>query len=254
MSTRPAVRVLLILLAVDAILIALHMGVVTGTLSEPRFAITTERGFAEVVQYGKAACAALLLLEMVRKTRSLTALVWSAGLSAILLDDAFALHEQLGAALGPQVFPSGFGRLSPPHTAELLVLSGGAVLFALSAAAAAGHEGARGWSINAALGGSLLLLAAFGIGVDALHSMADGRLARRFLAVVEDGGEMAAMSVLTAMTWALAVHARASPWARAAFRAQRDSGISGGFGSVPTDAASRLAPRSRRPQGPTMTP
>lgn len=208
---RWATRLLLVLLVVDGVFITLHVlasnGWLTGTR---RFLITREQGYGELFQYVKTFAAATLLWRVSRHQASLTALTWAVALAAILIDDAFAVHEWLGRAIGVRMFEDGALGMSAAHQGELLFLMLGATGVLVAVAGTTWLEGPDAHRVTKALAGAVALLATCGILVDAIHSLLAQSALRGALIVIEDGGEMLAMSAIVAIAFQLWIQARAS--------------------------------------------
>ena len=88
---------LLLLLTADTIFIILHIiHTYTDYLGNSNFSIQKDRGYAEIFQYIKEFCIALLLLYLAIKRRNLLYLSWSALFGYVLLDDFLKIHERAG--------------------------------------------------------------------------------------------------------------------------------------------------------------
>lgn len=182
----------------DVGLIALDVLKRSGVLDDPRFLVTVERGYGELFQYFKGTLLAAWLVVVSARRQSRAAFVIAAIVGWIVLDDAFMLHERSGLWLGRSLgIPSGLP-LRPEDVGELALLgvAGGISLLALLLTWRA--RPAERPTVTAG-GAGLLVLGFFGVGLDLAHALTPlEHWSRSTLAVVEDGGEMLALSGLAA--------------------------------------------------------
>jgi hypothetical protein len=191
---------LILLLSADGLFVALHvLHLVTPFFQDARFSIELERGFGETYQYVKAYWAALLLLLLGLGHRSALYLAWSLVLAFLLVDDAFMVHETLGARLGPALVLPGTVPLQGHHAAEALVLAAVALLAValVGLASLRADPGAR--RVSRRLLGRMAVLAGFGVGVDLVHAMIPHGAWHAVAGIVEDGGEMVVLSAIVAL-------------------------------------------------------
>ena len=204
--------ILVLLCSVDFIFIGLHPLSKLGFLSE-QFDITQEGGYAELFQYVKEFCCAVLLLSIAWQVRSAGYLVWAFFFGYLLMDDMLQIHENGGELIAEYLnFASGFG-LRAKDLGELTVtLAVATVLFlALGLTYWRGTSRFRKVSMDILL--LLVGLAFFGVVMDMLHVMLYnveelGSLARilgEAAGLIEDGGEMLVMSL---MVWYLLLVAK----------------------------------------------
>jgi hypothetical protein len=191
---------LLLLLAADALFVALHLAhVTTSVFQDPRFSLEVDRGFAEVYQYLKEYWIALLLILVARRRRAPVLLVWALLFGYLLWDDAFMIHERLGAALARELGLSGALSLGSQDVEEALVaLAMGALALA---ALALTYVRSDGFSRRASrrLLRLLALLALFGVAVDVLHEMLTPGFWHAAAGTIEDGGELVVMSLIVSL-------------------------------------------------------
>ena len=195
-STR-ATTLLLCLLAIDLLFGLLHFLLLTDLLSSASFSLESDRGYPESYQYMKILLAVGLLAAVFRQTRVPAFASWALLFLYLLIDDAFSIHETVGAhaaaafgylpALGLRA--QDFGELTVSATSAALLLLPLAYFYS------------RGAAPDRAASRHLLLLLAslafFGIFVDMLHVAIDAGWKVRFLlGAIEDGGEMVTMSVM----------------------------------------------------------
>ncbi len=198
-SASPA-TLLILLLAADAGFVILPLShLLTPFVQDPRFSVELDRGFGETYQYVKEYWAALLLLVVGLARRAPLFVAWAALFAYLLADDAFMLHERLGAALAPHLpLPPGFP-LAAHHVGEAVVLglASGLALALVVLTSLTSDAYARGAS--ARLLQMTALLAFFGIGVDLLHAMVPPGPWHTALGVVEAAGEMVVLSVIVSL-------------------------------------------------------
>lgn len=194
-----AVVLLALLLALDALLIAADVLRHGGVLSDPRFAITRERSFGEMIQYAKFAILVVVLLTAPR--RSGGSVAWAVLFVALLVDDSLAVHERLGLRLADRLGLPAVGPLLPRDLGELVVFAGAAVVWLVPLATVLWRGDQASRALTIALLPPLALLAVFGAGGDLVHSLARGQSFRYVAGLVEDGGELVAVSVLVAVAY-----------------------------------------------------
>jgi hypothetical protein len=204
---------LLLLWAIDAVMIGLAILYDTGVLADPRFSLTRERGFSEMVQYAKYGAGAVLLFRAAARGYGAAGLAWGLLFIMLLCEDAFEIHEQLGARVAAHFHLPPIAAMQPGQLGEIVIAAvEGAAFFVVIGATllvrrSPEDEGGRSASrasrrVSLMLLGGLVALAGFGVVVDAIHSIAPrGTVIRSILSYAEDGGEMIAASLLVWTTW-----------------------------------------------------
>jgi hypothetical protein len=204
---------LAVLIAIDLLLIGLHIALpwVPALGSDKRFSIETDRGFSEMVQAFKWASICALLLAAGIRARYWGYAAWALLFAYLLVDDWRSMHERWGVMLSRAWrFPT------PPfiRAADLgeLLVSAAAAAALLPGIALAWWRGSSAFRLASLdLVSLMLLLVAFGIGVDMLHAALLHRpVLEQVLAVVEDGGELLVASAIVAYCVAL-VHRGGPP-------------------------------------------
>lgn len=212
---------LTVLLVIDLVLIGLHVAMpwVAALQADKRFSIEADRGFSEMFQAFKWASICVLLLASCIRTRYWGYAAWALLFGYLLADDWRSMHERWGLMLSRAWrFPT------PPfvRAADLgeLLVSAAAATALLPGLALAWWRGSPAFRLASLdLVSLMLLLVAFGIGVDMLHAALLHRpVLEQVLAVVEDGGELLVASAIAAYCVAL-VH-RAGPPGYGAWGAQ----------------------------------
>lgn len=225
MTPHPLYRdTLIALVIVDLMLIGLHVAMpwVPYLQADPRFSIETDRGVSEVFQALKWASISALLLVSSARTRDWGYAAWALLFAYLLVDDWRSVHERWGLALS-----RAWTLPTPPfiRAADLgeLLVSAGAAAALLPGIALGWWRGTPAFRQACAdMVSLLLLLVAFGIGVDMLHvAVLHLPGPEKLLAVVEDGGELLVASAIVAYCVAL-VH-RSGPPGYGAWGAQATS-------------------------------
>lgn len=199
-----------LLLSIDAMFVAVHVAHVwTPWLNAPHYRLDTDRGLAEVFQYIKflwlLACLAFAYLQ----TRRVVFLGWILIFALLLLDDVSQLHETAGLRIAEALgFVGAFG-LRPEDFGEIVVAAtiGTLAVALVLITARAGEHAAHHLSADMLV--LLCALAFFGVFVDAAHTVAYFEAPRLVVAltVIEDGGEMLVVSLLTAYAFDIASNA-----------------------------------------------
>ena len=196
-----AVDVRLVLQAVD-----LQAG---GVEREHPWLLTTEGGWPERWGYAQQAAAALLLVTAaVLRHRWLFA-AWAAVFGMALADDSLQLHERFGRLLAERwQLPEGVLGLRAQDLGELAVW--GLLAIVPLAVVAVLHLRADRPTRRAglAIAAVVALYALVGIGADQLHVVGGDGPHAGALTVLEDGGELVALSVAVAVAVLLAARGR----------------------------------------------
>ena len=181
----------------DLVFMALHpLHSWSGFFTDPRFALTQDRGFAETFQYLKEGWIAAILLSFWFRTPGLLYASWALLFGYLLVDDLFAVHERLGAVIGGRFGLPRLFSLRPQDIGEVLVSGSAAAVFSL--VIGVGHHRADppARSISRSLLAGVVILALFGVVLDTIHAMVSHPIGQIALDVLEDGGEMLTMSVI----------------------------------------------------------
>lgn len=185
----------LALVGVDAAFLVAHLLFKVGMLEGERWAVTEDRTYSEFAGYAKEAFLALLFAAVCAARRQPAHGALALVFVAFLADDALTLHERIGAEGGRLFVYDGPGAARGHDVAELGVLAAFAVaaLGLLLVSMRPSDRMARRDTMVALAGiGVIFVFAAL---VDALHST----VAFHTVGVVEDGGEMVALSLLVAV-------------------------------------------------------
>lgn len=217
---------------IDLAFIGLDIASRVADVDQPsRLFVTTDRGYAEGFQYLKITAIVLLLGFIAVRTRDLVFYVWTALFCYLLIDDLLRIHETvggqiLGDALVP-FLPTAGGNAYKLGQILFSVAVGGLALVAILVSTRASSEAARRTSHS--LLTLLFVFAFFSLVLDGAGSWLDFGVRP----ILEDGGEMVAMSLIAAFVLSVSeeVAARGLPagvpasdsWSASELSAQRRS-------------------------------
>lgn len=204
-----ASKLLCLLLLTDICFIVLHIFFLLDVWSDlypdpysNPYSIETDRGFAEFFQYMKEYWCVLLLGLIVVKKRSPLYLSWMLLFLYLLIDDSTSFHETLGLYISNSLGFIPLFRLRGQDFGELIV-SASISLFLLGYIGIAYRLGDKLFrKVSKYLIAMLLTLATFGVLIDLMHVIAPVELSGK-LGLLEDGGEMVVMSVITTFVFVL---------------------------------------------------
>lgn len=208
-APRPFWVVGALLIATDAVLVALFLFHKLEWVHDPALLIGRDGGVAEVLQYAKTLWIGLCAAGLAVRTRQPVYAVLGALFLGLLADDAGRLHEFWGARLADGLALPALAGLRPIDLGEILFLAlwvGPLFLAGVAAYRRSDRpaQHAARWAL-----GALVALAAFGVGADAVHqsvtSLVEINGLHTLLTIVEEGGELAVMSLLTAAAVAAVV-------------------------------------------------
>jgi hypothetical protein len=183
----PTWRIIVLFIALDlaaTVLFLLHQG---GTLESSFFRPSRDRGFFELIEYGKLSVIIYLLWRTWKDSGAPVIRAWVILFSVMLLDNALELHERLGGFLVEVVALPNIGLSRPKDLGEIIVLGlleGSALLF-VGVQYFRGTRRYRRYSL--ALVGLVLAIGTTAVIADALH-----------LSVVEESLEIVGMTILLA--------------------------------------------------------
>lgn len=206
----PAVAGLLVLLwLTTAAFVAAHFGHrLLGAPWHPFFDLGTDRGYAETFFQVITAWAVILLGVAAVSRRAPLVALFAISSAYLLVDDYFLVHEGMGVVIAGWVGGEAaelVGSGMTVHLGEALYLGavGVAVVMSFVVAYRAARPDVR--RIALTLAALFAVLAFFGVVVDLLHALVAGpTLLDAAFTAVEDGGEIAAMSLIVAFGFALA--------------------------------------------------
>ena len=164
-------------------------------------AIGRDLGYAEIYQYIKEFWITTLLFLLAISRRQFIYLAWSALYFYFLLDDSFQIHEKIGRIivryfeLEPlfEIRAQTIGSLAVSVLTGLILFSAISISYFFS--------NVQGKSTSKYLFVLTVGVVFFGVFVDTIHAALPGTIS--FWSLVEDGGEMLAMSIVVAYVYNL---------------------------------------------------
>lgn len=195
-----SVRLLCLLLATDFVFILLHLihsYTSFSFISNPSFALTQERGYADIFQYVKEYWIVLVLGIVVWRNYSHLYLGWLLLFIYILLDDTLEIHEKLGVIISDKLAFVPWLNLRAIDFGELVVSIFFGLFFLSFIATAYRFSDKISRKFSKYLILMLFALAIFGIVFDMLHIAVKSPLLEPILGLLEDGGEQIVISVIT---------------------------------------------------------
>lgn len=202
--------VLALLWATTGIYIVLHVThMFVGAPWSPLFNLGTERGYGEVFFQMLTGWSIVLLLIAAVRLRSGVLAMFAAATAYLLADDYFVIHERFGTWFANSVMY--VGKLST-HIGEALWLAmiGVVLLVALAIAYRRSDRGMR--RIAVVLASLFAALVFFGVAIDILHSpFIDLSVIDPLFIALEDGGEIAVMSLIVVYAVSLAFPREGAP-------------------------------------------
>lgn len=198
-----------LLIAGDLLFIALHLlhGYSTRFsdlgFSDPGFSLGKDRGFGEIFQYLKMFGIVLLLLGISSRAGRLSYLSWSGLFLYFLIDDSFQLHERVGRVIAVRLGYTPGLSLRAKDFGELTVVVAAGLFFATVVALAWWRGGDDFRRVSKHLAMLVGLVVLFGVVLDMIHFMVKTPAVAAGLGIVEEGGEMVAMSLACWYTYTL---------------------------------------------------
>jgi hypothetical protein len=188
--------ILLLLLAADTAFVIVHLvHKHSSLLASELYSLSKDGGYAEIFQYVKTYWIVIMLFALWWRTRERVYAAWMLLFAYLLCDDALQIHERGGGVVARTLSYADWLGLWAKNWGELTVsgVAGLAFLALLSTTYLRSTREARNVSKDLAL--LLAVLVFFGVFVDALHALVLIPYLKPALGVVEDAGEMLAMSV-----------------------------------------------------------
>jgi len=168
-------------------------------------------GYGGLFQYVKELWVVMLLLFLARRKPRFLYITWSLLFLCLMLDDCLQVHEKWGHFLARYVnFRPPFG-LRAQDLGELAVCISYGVPLVASVWVTGRRSGTAARKISKHLLVMIGLLTFFGLGIDMVHIMVEHSLLSPMspiLGVVEDGGEMIVMSLISWYVFRLVLRAK----------------------------------------------
>lgn len=196
LTPRAPYILLAVLLAGDLLFMTLHwLHLHTSLLPSELWSIERDGSFGEMYQYLKYMGIGLALAHLYRGTRLPVLLGWIGVFAFLLLDDSMRIHERFGLGMVAWIHLPDFGGLRGRDIGELIFA--GLVIAILAPVLTLGYV--RGSLTSRALTADLTFLlsalAACAIGGDTIHRLLSGTPLNTLAGMMEDGGEMIALSL-----------------------------------------------------------
>jgi hypothetical protein len=192
---------LFVLIGIDLIFMALHALKSLGYLSNPNFSVTQNWGYPETFQYLKAAFLTGCFFWLGAKYKRPQFYCWAIIFLYVLLDDSLEIHEILGYHAGEQLENAGIAGGKTLGELLTFALMGFIIFIPLFYFFfVSKHRNLKIMTQDLFMLFVMMLI--FGVGVDVLHDLTEvGTVINGALGLLEDGGEMMAMSVMCWYTW-----------------------------------------------------
>src|SRR3990172_10722019 len=191
-------KLLILLIAADVSFIVLHLfHTYTILLPDNLFSIGQDRGYGEFFQYTKELWVAILLFLLGLRKRKFLYIIFAFLFLYFLIDDALEVHERFGAFLSDFLnFQPNLG-LRAIDFGELAVsiFFGALFFFAIGITHHQSDSSAR--TVSKYLIILIVLLALFGVVMDMLEIIVEHAVVNPILVMIEEGGEMLVMSMIT---------------------------------------------------------
>lgn len=189
---------LFMLLSMDMMFMAIAFANKVFEINEVYYFLDQDWSYAERFQYLKFVACAALIAVMSRARRDGRYLACLVVVVYLLIDDALGVHENVGSMATAALGLNSAFRLRGQDFGELLVTGAAATVAIVLLAIARRHADRTFTRFAGGFLGCLMLLGYFGVFIDMLHiALATGPVADFNLAMLEDGGEMVAATLMT---------------------------------------------------------
>ena len=191
---------LYLLIGIDILFLTLHVGSALGYL-DISFSVARSFGYGEIFQYLKFGLLAIALAYLAYQWQSTLLGCWSVLFLFLLIDDSVEIHEHAGASLAQLIGP--LTTINPEillSLAEAAILLSMGVMLIIPVLILHFQQGRH--SLTRLISQDIVLLmvimAFFSIVVDFFHGFATPKsMLRGALTLVEEGGEMISISLIT---------------------------------------------------------
>jgi hypothetical protein len=191
-------KLLVLLLITDLAFILLHiLNLYTVLLNSSLYMLTRDRGYAEFFQYTKELWIAVLFLILGIKRKQGIFYVFSLLFLYLLIDDSFEIHENLGQVIAEIFNFQPWIGLRAVDFGELIVYAVYGLLFFTALILFFILSDQLGRQIALYMAIFFVLLAFFVVVMDMVAVMVDHRGTAWVLEIIEEGGEMLVISLIT---------------------------------------------------------
>ncbi len=221
-------KLLFLLLLADFVFILLHcLYVYTDLLGTSLYSLSRDRGYAEFFQFTKELWIAVLFLILAVRQRRGLYYVFSLLFLYFLVDDSFEFHESFGEFLADifNLLPA-LG-LRAVDLGELLVSAAFGLLFLLLIVILYLLSDTFSRRVGLNIIALVIILAFFGIAFDMFEIIIAQPEIERIFVILEEGGELLVMSVITWFVHQLDLHQDRLPFSLLPFRQPVDKPADG---------------------------
>lgn len=195
---------LLLLIGLDLAFIFLHLLrlIIPGLLSV-NYSLAKDHGFPEWYQYIKESSIVCFCILNATLQNRRSFFVWVPLFVYLLMDDSLSIHETAGSLISNALeFPEWMG-LRAQDLGEITVSLMAGSIFLPPIIIGGLRADARTQWMHLAVAFLVGVLVFFGVIVDMVHSLLTGGKMRALATIVEDGGEMVAVSLIVAFLFGL---------------------------------------------------
>jgi hypothetical protein len=199
-------KILFLLILTDLVFIFLHtLHIFTTLLPSSLYSLATDRGYGEFFQYTKELWILTLFLVLGIKQRELLYIIYSVLFFYFLIDDSFEFHERFGAFLAEMLNFQPMLGLREIDFGELITTAFFGTLFLIAIAITHYRADVSTKMISQSIIIMVIILTVFGVGMDMIEILVKHPVINPILVIMEEGGEMLIMSVITWFVFGLTI-------------------------------------------------
>jgi hypothetical protein len=199
-------KILFLLILTDLVFIFLHtLHIFTTLLPSSLYSLATDRGYGEFFQYTKELWILTLFLVLGIKQRELLYIIYSVLFFYFLIDDSFEFHERFGAFLAEMLNFQPMLGLREIDFGELITTAFFGTLFLIAIAITHYSADVSTKMISQSIIIMVIILTVFGVGMDMIEILVKHPVINPILVIMEEGGEMLIMSVITWFVFGLTI-------------------------------------------------
>jgi hypothetical protein len=199
-------KILFLLILTDLVFIFLHtLHIFTTLLPSSLYSLATDRGYGEFFQYTKELWILTLFLVLGIKRREFLYIIYSVLFFYFLIDDSFEFHERFGAFLAEMLNFQPMLGLREIDFGELITTAFFGTLFLIAIAITHYSADVSTKMISQSIIIMVIILTVFGVGMDMIEILVKHPVINPILVIMEEGGEMLIMSVITWFVFGLTI-------------------------------------------------
>ena len=199
-------KILFLLILTDLVFIFLHtLHIFTTLLPSSLYSLATDRGYGEFFQYTKELWILTLFLVLGIKRREFLYIIYSVLFFYFLIDDSFEFHERFGAFLAEMLNFQPMLGLREIDFGELITTAFFGTLFLIAIAITHYSADVSTKIISQSIIIMVIILTVFGVGMDMIEILIKHPVINPILVIMEEGGEMLIMSVITWFVFGLTI-------------------------------------------------